>query len=137
MNDNDVLKEAVGLKLDEPELSAYQLAKLVGCSVAYARTIVGVLDCARSHLRKEVLGKKKTPVEADPDSIMTTTQAAKYLRISPHTLRNLDGQIEKFVINDRGDRRYYRRGLDDFLRSRRTVEEGKTEVAECDLTQAV
>ena len=49
---------------------------------------------------------------------MTLKEAAKYLRVTPLTLRRWDNRIKHAKINSRGDRRYLKKDIDSWLESR-------------------
>ena len=61
--------------------------------------------------------ENKEPIEILPNAIYTVSEAAKYLRVSPITLKRWGDKgyfKPSFRIGSRGDRRYYGKDLLSF-----------------------
>lgn len=81
------------------------------------------LGLTKERIRQIVKGEttaKKKPTRNDPDALLGTAQAAELLNIHVNTVRRWSnkGILETYRIGSRGDRRFRRRDIDNFLLKR-------------------
>lgn len=78
------------------------------------------LGLTRERIRQIVKGKaaaKKKATRNNPDALLTTAQVAEHLNVHVNTVRRWSnkGILETYRIGSRGDRRFRRRDIDNFL----------------------
>ena len=78
------------------------------------------LGVTRERIRQIITGVskvKKKPASNGLDALLTTTQAAELLNVHTNTVRRWSnkGVLKTYRIGPRGDRRFRRRDIDNFL----------------------
>ena len=78
------------------------------------------LGLTKERIRQIVTGKapvRKKATRNDPDALLTAAQAAEHLNVHVNTIRRWSnkGILQTDRIGSRGDRRFRRRDIDNFL----------------------
>jgi len=96
-----------------------QVTSLRKAGLTYAE-IGRRLGLTRERIRQIAKGEtitKKKPACDDPDALLTAAEAAELLNVHVNTVRRWSnkGILETYRIGSRGDRRFRRRDIDNFL----------------------
>ena len=78
------------------------------------------LGLTKERIRQIVTGKapvRKKATRNDPNALLTAAQAAEHLNVHVNTIRRWSnkGILQTYRIGSRGDRRFRRRDIDNFL----------------------
>ena len=94
---------------------ASEVVQLRKAGLSYAE-IARILKISRERVRQIAQGKP-SPRKAS-GVMLTTTAVAQFLGVHPNTVRHWSeiGILESYRIGPRGDRRFRREDVDDFLK---------------------